>query len=210
MSPIDSPTGLGAPNPMGESMGLTPPCPNPLHLIMGVISPPSMQNGMLPTHNQPTLGGTPNAVTPPPRQQQASQGRGCPAPRFGECMEGGGSVLLAVSLLPPRCHPLRFAHPGGEVGVGGVVHTGKLLGIGKTLPGWCPSSPRSLSPSPWGGDGEGMCPWLVPVGWGAPRICGAPHPHGLAGCCPHPTHPRGDRPPCPLLCGSLGSINQLG
>lgn len=127
-------------------------------------------------------------------------------------MEAGGGRAPLCCLLchcspptpclppPPRvCPP--GAPRGGEVGAGGG---GGCCAHWETFRNWensagvvPPPSTPSLSPSAWGGGGgEGLCPQLVPVGWGALQTSGAPHPHGLGGCCVPPTHtpPLGQTP----------------
>lgn len=120
---------------------------------------------------------------------------------------GGGAPLCCLlchcSPPPPRaCHHLPgFAHPehpgvGRWVpGVGGaVVHTGKLLGIGKTLLGWCPPLHSQFVPFSlgWGGGRRAVSPagssgvggtadqWSTSSPWSGWVLC-PPHTHTPTG-----------------------------
>lgn len=80
---------------------------------------PTPRNGGDAEQGAPPITKLAPNSSPPPRHD--TKGRGCAAPRFGECV-WGGSVLLAVSPLPPliKTPPGVCPHWGREVGVGGV------------------------------------------------------------------------------------------
>lgn len=191
-------------------MGLTPPpVPTPTPHNGGDFTPQHAKQGAPPPLTKLAWEGPQMQSSSPPLPITPSiPGKGVSSPQVwgGAWKRGGGGLLYAACCVtappPPRaCHHLPgFAHPehpgvGRWVpGVGGaVVHTGKLLGIGKTLLGWCPPLHSQFVPFSlgWGGGRRAVSPagssgvggtadqWSTSSPWSGWVLCPPPPPPPL-------------------------------